>query len=164
MWLRRHDERNESRSVERFSSAMRVLSRRGPSQSPGHRYVVLPARKQVAEVHVSGAPGRPRLSIGQLVRRGAPSARPGRPASVQPPRPAGARPSRPSTRPAPARPPVRQGGRPPGARRPASLAVRRRRNLFGLALAFLLSVLLLLVGVVGGSVPLVVGLLLVAYV
>lgn len=42
MWLRRHEERSESRSVERFSRAMRILSRR-PS-TPDQRYVVMPPR------------------------------------------------------------------------------------------------------------------------
>ncbi|NHC45937.1 hypothetical protein [Motilibacter aurantiacus] len=178
MWLRRHDERNESRSVERFSSAMRVLSRRGPSQSPGHRYVVLPAREQVAEVHVSGAPGPRRFSWDTLAARRprlaerprppmpapAPSAaRPAAPAEArQPVRPAVRPGTRPSPRPASGRPPVRRGQAGP-ARRP-SLAVRRRRNLLGLAVAFLLSLLLLLPGWLPGAVPLLLGLLLVAYV
>ncbi|NHC16551.1 hypothetical protein G9H71_22455, partial [Motilibacter sp. E257] len=108
MWLRRHDERNESRSVERFSSAMRVLSRRGPSQSPGHRYVVLPAREQVAEVHVSGAPGPRRFSFGPVsVRR--PGARPARPAPARPAAQEG-RPAPQPARPAPvqARPAAQQ--------------------------------------------------------
>ncbi len=40
MWLRRHDLTNESRSVDRFSRAMRTLSRRTPT--PDRRYVVRP--------------------------------------------------------------------------------------------------------------------------
>lgn len=44
MWLRRHEELSESRSVERFSRAMRILSRREPT--PDRRYVVMPARPQ----------------------------------------------------------------------------------------------------------------------
>ncbi len=41
MWLRRHDEALESRSVDRFSSAMRTLSRRSTGDS---REVMMPAR------------------------------------------------------------------------------------------------------------------------
>lgn len=54
MWLRRHDAATESRSVDRFSTAMRVLSRRQPGM-PDRRYVVMPKREQRASVHVSGA-------------------------------------------------------------------------------------------------------------
>lgn len=44
MWLRRHDAETESRSVDRFSSAMKILSRRpgGRSRQQGPRSVVLP--------------------------------------------------------------------------------------------------------------------------
>jgi hypothetical protein len=42
MWLRRHDEALESRSVDRFSSAMRTLSSRS---SADRREVVMPARR-----------------------------------------------------------------------------------------------------------------------
>ena len=55
MWLRRHDAATESRSVERFSTAMRTLSRR-TSATPGRRYVVMPRRTASGpSVHVSGA-------------------------------------------------------------------------------------------------------------
>ena len=54
MWLRRHDAATESRSVDRFSTAMRVLSRR-PTGSPDRRYVLMPKRDSGASVHVSGA-------------------------------------------------------------------------------------------------------------
>jgi uncharacterized membrane protein len=55
MWLRRHDAATESRSVDRFSAAMRVLSRRQPS-SGSARYVLMPRRSSSAPtVHVSGA-------------------------------------------------------------------------------------------------------------
>src|SRR3954453_21250238 len=50
MWLRRHDAATESRSVDRFSTAMRTLSRRTTS-GPGRRYVVMPRR---SEAGVSG--------------------------------------------------------------------------------------------------------------
>jgi uncharacterized membrane protein len=55
MWLRRHDDKTESRSVDRFSTAMRTLSRRTTS-GPGRRYVVMPRRGDGGvSVHVSGA-------------------------------------------------------------------------------------------------------------
>lgn len=41
-WVRRHEELSEARSVERFSRAMRILSRRPPT--PDQRYVVMPPR------------------------------------------------------------------------------------------------------------------------
>ena len=43
-WLRRHEELSESRSVERFDRAMRILSRREPT--PDRRYVVMPPRPE----------------------------------------------------------------------------------------------------------------------
>jgi len=55
MWLRRHDDKIESRSVDRFSTAMRTLSRRSHA-TPGRRYVVMPRREAGSlSVHVSGA-------------------------------------------------------------------------------------------------------------
>lgn len=53
MWLRRHDEAEETRSVDRFTSAMHTLSRR--DTAPGKKYVVMPQRSQGVDVHVSGA-------------------------------------------------------------------------------------------------------------
>ncbi|NHC16618.1 hypothetical protein G9H71_22815, partial [Motilibacter sp. E257] len=88
-------------------------------------------------------------------------ARPAAQQARQPVRPAPRPTSRPASRPSSGRPPVRRGEGP--ARRP-SLAVRRRRNLLGLALAFLLSLLVMLVGWLPGVVPLLLGLLLAAYV
>lgn len=44
MWLRRHDEVSESRSVDRFQGAMRTLSRRGGWG--GDREVVMPPRPE----------------------------------------------------------------------------------------------------------------------
>ncbi|HYJ77875.1 MAG TPA: hypothetical protein VEX89_04880 [Actinomycetes bacterium] len=41
-WLRRHDELSESRSIEKFDNAMRILSRR--EATPDKRYVVMPPR------------------------------------------------------------------------------------------------------------------------
>lgn len=55
MWLRRHDAATESRSVDKFSAAMRVLSRR-QAASGSARYVLMPRRQSSApSVHVSGA-------------------------------------------------------------------------------------------------------------
>jgi hypothetical protein len=45
-WLRRHEELSESRSVERFDHAMRILSRRDPVGD--QRYVVVPPRPEPA--------------------------------------------------------------------------------------------------------------------
>jgi hypothetical protein len=53
MWLRRHDEAEESRSVDRFTSAMHTLSRRETASD--QRYVVMPHRSRSVDVHVSGA-------------------------------------------------------------------------------------------------------------
>ena len=47
-WLRRHEELSESRSVEKFDHAMRILSRR-ESRSPDQRYVVMPPRPEAAD-------------------------------------------------------------------------------------------------------------------
>ena len=47
MWLRRHDEVTESRSVDRFQGAMRTLSRRGAEGPAGvgdRREVIVPRR------------------------------------------------------------------------------------------------------------------------
>jgi hypothetical protein len=41
-WLRRHEELSESRSVEKFDHAMRILSRREPT--PDQRYIVMPPK------------------------------------------------------------------------------------------------------------------------
>jgi hypothetical protein len=80
MWLRRHDAATESRSAEKFSTAMRTLSRRTHG-TPGRRYVVMPRRQAgTVSVHVTGAavattvaarPARPTASAGRaaMVRR-----------------------------------------------------------------------------------------------
>ncbi|MGH8888287.1 MAG: hypothetical protein ACRDV3_00830 [Acidothermaceae bacterium] len=46
MWLNRHDAADASRSMDSFSTAMRVLSRRGPAHrnAGDRRYVVMPRR------------------------------------------------------------------------------------------------------------------------
>ena len=61
-WLRRHEELSESRSVERFDRAMRILSRREPT--PDQRYVVMPPRpaENPGAGSRTGAPGRRGLS------------------------------------------------------------------------------------------------------
>src|SRR4051812_11101329 len=96
MWLRRHDAATESRSVDRFSTAMRTLSRRTTS-GPGRRYVVMPRRPETshASVHVSGAAvahleDEPRPA---RVERSAPPARP-EPAARPPRAPRPSRPAR----------------------------------------------------------------------
>ena len=53
MWLRRHDEAEQSRSVDRFSAAMHTLSRHEPR--PSQRNVRASHRAAVLDVHVSGA-------------------------------------------------------------------------------------------------------------
>jgi hypothetical protein len=53
MWLKRHDEVEETRSVDRFTSAMHTLSRRDTTDEK--RYVLMPTRARAHEVHVSGA-------------------------------------------------------------------------------------------------------------
>jgi hypothetical protein len=45
-WLRRHEELSESRSVEKFDHAMRILSRREPT--PDQRYIVMPPKPEPA--------------------------------------------------------------------------------------------------------------------
>jgi len=54
MWLRRHDEAEEARSVDRFVNAMHTLSRREAKVDP-KRYGVVPRQNRDLEVHVSGA-------------------------------------------------------------------------------------------------------------
>ena len=78
MWLRRHDAATESRSVDRFSTAMRTLSRRTTS-GPGRRYVVMPRRSEGGvSVHVSGAAVPP----APPAKPAKPVARPARPAQA----------------------------------------------------------------------------------
>jgi uncharacterized membrane protein len=80
MWLRRHDAATESRSVDRFSAAMRVLSRRQPAAAGTARYVLMPRRDSAASVHVSGAAAIPPLPVAP--RRAAAPAAPRRKASL----------------------------------------------------------------------------------
>jgi hypothetical protein len=59
MWLRRHDESEETRSVDRFSTAMHTLSRREPL--PERRSVMTTStHRRSYDVHVSGASDTPR--------------------------------------------------------------------------------------------------------
>jgi hypothetical protein len=62
MWLRRHDETEETRSVDRFTTAMHTLSRREAREAreakqavAAERYGLMPHRARNVEVHVSGA-------------------------------------------------------------------------------------------------------------
>src|SRR3954470_14168244 len=135
MWLRRHDAATESRSVDRFSTAMRVLSRR-PTGSPDRRYVLMPKRDSGASVHVSGASATRRPPTRQ-----APAAPPSRPQTT-----------RTKTR------------TPSATKARASLAVRRRRTFLALGGVTFLTFLLAVTGVIGWPLQLVVDLILVAFV
>src|SRR4051794_8096007 len=135
MWLRRHDAATESRSVDRFSTAMRVLSRR-PSASPDRRYVLMPKRDSGASVHVSGASATRRPPTRQ-----APAAPPSRPQTTR-----------------------TQTRTPSATKARASLAVRRRRTFLALGGVTFLTFLLAVTGVIGWPLQLVVDLILVAFV
>jgi hypothetical protein len=69
MWLRRHDEVEETRSVDKFNSAMHTLSRREPE--PARKYGVKTHRSRPVEVHVSGASadGTPQRRVSATERR-----------------------------------------------------------------------------------------------
>jgi hypothetical protein len=71
MWLRRHDTTTESRSVDRFSTAMRTLSRR--SGGPDRREIVMPRRDDTLSVHVSGAAATRKQREARPVRPSVPS-------------------------------------------------------------------------------------------
>ncbi len=55
MWLRRHEQETEVRSVDRFSTAMRILSRR-PAPPKDRRYLVMPQRPASATTPVADVP------------------------------------------------------------------------------------------------------------
>src|SRR3954468_12239877 len=57
MWLRRHEQETEVRSVDRFSTAMRILSRR-PAPPPDRRYLVMPQRPAEATAPLADVPRR----------------------------------------------------------------------------------------------------------
>jgi hypothetical protein len=67
MWLNRHEADDASRSMDSFSTAMRVLSRRAPSRGD-RRYVVMPRRDDLG-VTVDNNPGA--KTTGRRVRWGA---------------------------------------------------------------------------------------------
>ena len=71
MWLRSHDAATESKSVDRFSTAMRSLSRRGAA--PGSRDVLMPGRSREVEISGGRAPSaaarRARAAQLQQMRR-----------------------------------------------------------------------------------------------
>jgi hypothetical protein len=62
-WLRRHEELSESRSVEKFDHAMRILARRDPT--PDQRYIVMPPKPEPV---AAAAPGRSRSALGPSPR------------------------------------------------------------------------------------------------
>jgi hypothetical protein len=70
-WLKRHEELSESRSVEKFDHAMRILSRRDPT--PDKRYVVMPPKPEPAP---STLPNRTRTRTRVPAQRSAPVRRP----------------------------------------------------------------------------------------
>lgn len=122
MWLRRHEQETEVRSVDRFSAAMRILSRRTPPP-PDRRYLVMPHRPPSATLPVADVP-----------RAGAPH----RPASRPVSRPVE---QRVEARPAPRRPARPQTGR-------SRLIARRRRIFLGLVAVAVLMLVLAAFGVV----------------
>ena len=64
-WLRRHEELSESRSVEKFDHAMRILSRRDPT--PDQRYIVMPPKPEPL-----APPARPQPPVARSSERGRP--------------------------------------------------------------------------------------------
>lgn len=66
MWLRRHDEASEARSVDRFEGAMRTLSRR--SGSADRREVLVPRRATVA-LRPDGVPAQDARAVAAARRR-----------------------------------------------------------------------------------------------
>src|SRR4051794_10271061 len=79
MWLRRHEQETEVRSVDRFSTAMRILSRR-PAPPPDRRYLVMPQRPPSATRPVADVP-RAALKRSARPARPAPAAATARPAA-----------------------------------------------------------------------------------
>jgi hypothetical protein len=80
MWLRRHEQETEVRSVDRFSTAMRILSRR-PAPAPDRRYLVMPQRPAAATAPVADVPRAPvtrRVAAPKPARRSRPVRRMGR--------------------------------------------------------------------------------------
>src|SRR5437764_3128277 len=75
MWLRRHEQETEVRSVDRFSTAMRILSRR-PTPPPDRRYLVMPQRPPAATQPLADVPRA-------AVRREVPAPRRPQPAAAR---------------------------------------------------------------------------------
>src|SRR4051812_25306948 len=126
MWLRRHEQETEVRSVDRFATAMRILSRRTPPP-PDKRYLVMPQRPPTATLPVADVPRQD--AVRRRVSRAAQAAKT---SAVRATRSVDQRPAQSSRRPAPRR-------RPSGRSR---LIVRRRRIVLGLlALAGLMFIL-----------------------
>jgi hypothetical protein len=136
--LRRHDAATESRSVDKFSTAMRTLSRRTTS-GPGRRYVVMPRRSEGGvSVHVSGA-----------------AAPPAPPGTTQPAKPA--RPTHQARRTQPATATAKV------TRTRTSLVARRRRLMLGLLGLTLFTMLLAAVGVISWPLQIVFDVILIAF-
>ena len=66
-WVRRHEEMSETRSVERFSQAMRILSRK--PATPDQRYVVMPQRPAELSEQSAQSRRRSRHAASLAVRR-----------------------------------------------------------------------------------------------
>src|SRR4051794_20082201 len=145
MWLRRHDAATESKSVDRFSTAMRTLSRRTTS-GPGRRYVVMPRRGEGGvSVHVSGAaaPEPPARQQVEPERRPRPSA-----AAVS----AGVS-AKVSAKVSAAR----------AARQRTSIVARRRQMLLGLLVVTFLTMVLAAAGAISWPLQVVIDVILVAF-
>jgi hypothetical protein len=184
MWLRRHDEHEEERSVDRFTSAMHTLSRRDREAEADKRYVVMPNRYSSRDVHVSGASdestdqgsrwSRLVSRLPQLPGTGSHHADDALDDEDRDLRPAAARSTaRTTSSRLAARPAERQAERPPAGPRPPAppprrltAAERRRRTLVGLALLTAVSLIpaLAVGGVVVWAVQIVLDLVLLAYV
>jgi hypothetical protein len=79
MWLRRHEQETEVRSVDRFSTAMRILSRR-PTPPPDRRYLVMPQRPAAATQPLADVPrGAIRRRVAEKQARPRPARPPARP-------------------------------------------------------------------------------------
>jgi hypothetical protein len=65
-WLRRHEELSESRSVEKFDHAMRILSRREPT--PDQRYIVMPPKPEPVSAAAVASPTSALSALGPAPR------------------------------------------------------------------------------------------------
>jgi hypothetical protein len=123
MWLRRHDEAAENRSVDRFSSAMHTLSRREREVAAGSNFMMMPNRPQSLEVHVSGASDVPEQRSRRLPLGLGSPARPAAPGRSATGRAAAKRRGRDAKR---------RARQQRAAKAPLTAAARRRRTLIGL--------------------------------